>query len=169
MHDRDALTFRKIDDARPRRTFARGAACAAARRARGVALEQRDVLDRARRDRRDVDGVRIGLALIACAGCAGVNTVHIDRFSDVAGHLMKRSANAGLPGPDQPIDLSRAPFSTQGLAPDGSVVRYYNFDAQRDRPATLWRLIQHDRAIGDVVDALPGDATYNDFWRVVLV
>jgi hypothetical protein len=109
------------------------------------------------------------LVLIAVAGCANSNAFHIDRFSDTAGHLMKRSANPNLPGPDQPIDLSRAPFSTQGLAPDGSVVRYYNFDAQRDRPATLWRLIQHGRAIGDVVDALPGDATYNDFWRVVLV
>jgi hypothetical protein len=82
---------------------------------------------------------------------------------------MRRSANPALPEPDQPIDLSRAPFSTQGLAPDGSVVRYYNFDAQRDRPATLWRLTQHGRAIGDVVDALPGDATYNDFWRIALV
>jgi hypothetical protein len=82
---------------------------------------------------------------------------------------MQRSKNSALPAADAPIDLSRAPFSTQGLAPDGSVVRYYNFDVQRDRPATLWRLMRDGHPIGDVVDALPGDATYNDFWRIALV
>jgi hypothetical protein len=112
---------------------------------------------------------RPALALVALAACASGSAIHIDRFSDTAAHLMKRSANPALPRPDQPIDLSHAPFSTQGFAPDGSIVRYYNFDVQRDRPATLWRLMQRGRAIGDVVDALPGDPTYSDFWRVAVV
>jgi hypothetical protein len=93
----------------------------------------------------------------------------IDRFSDAAAHLMQRSKNAALPAPGAPIDLEQPPFITQGLAPDGTVVRYYNFDVQPARPATLWRLMRDGHAIGDVVDALPGDATYSDFWRIAVV
>jgi hypothetical protein len=82
---------------------------------------------------------------------------------------MQRSKNPALPAPGQPIDLEHPPFLTQGLGPDGSVVTYYNFDVQRDRPATLFRLERAGHVIGEVVDALPGDATYSDFWRVAHV
>jgi hypothetical protein len=119
----------------------------------------------------------------ACASCGGVNPagsppergregpVSIDRFSAAAGHLMVRTADNGLPGPGQPIDLDRPPFITQGLAADGSRVRYYNFDIQPAKPATLYRLTRvHDRtAIAgqlDIVDGIPGDPGYSDFFRV---
>src|SRR5262245_26521077 len=62
----------------------------------------------------------------------------IDRFSARAGHLMVRDRRPDLPGPDRPIDLDRPPFITQGLGPNGAPVRYYNFDVQSDRPATLY-------------------------------
>ena len=79
---------------------------------------------------------------VALAGCAAP-VLHIDRFSDAAGHLMQRSKNSALPAPDAADrSRSRRRSSTQGLGPDGAVVRYYNFDVQRDRPATLWRLMQ---------------------------
>jgi hypothetical protein len=98
----------------------------------------------------------------------------IDRFSAAAGHLMVRNTNHALPGPDQPIDLDHPPFITQGLAPDGSFVRYYNFDVQNPKPATLYRLTHAGKREGiagqlDLVDTLPGDASYSDFWRVAWV
>src|SRR5690242_10166149 len=36
----------------------------------------------------------------------------IDRFSDAAGHLQKRSASPALPGPNQPVDFDQGPFIT---------------------------------------------------------
>jgi hypothetical protein len=100
--------------------------------------------------------------------------VKIDRFSAQAGHLLLRSAKPALPGPDQPIDLDVPPFVTRGLGPDGSHVRYYNFDIQSDRPATRYRFVRagtHERVAGqpDVVDRIPGDPGYTDFWRLALV
>jgi hypothetical protein len=98
----------------------------------------------------------------------------IDRFSARAGHLMRRDANPALPGPDQPIDFTRAPFLTQGLGPDGAVVRYVNLDVQPDAPAILYRFVRagtHDPIAGqdDVVDVIPGDDGYSDFWRIAYV
>jgi hypothetical protein len=101
-------------------------------------------------------------------------TPAIDRFSAAAGHLMVRDATNGLPGADAPIDLDRPPFLTQGLAADGSTVRYYNFDVQSPHPATLYRFARAGTREPiaeqlDVVDVLPGDAGYSDFWRVARI
>ena len=73
---------------------------------------------------------------------------------------MVRARNPKLPAPGQPIDLDRPPFVTQSLGPDGGVVRYYNFDVQPDTPGVLYQL--PDVAI---VDTIPGDPDYGDFWR----
>lgn len=120
-------------------------------------------------------GICAAAALAACHAeplvAPAPGSLVIDRFSDAAGHLIVRSKNPALPAPDQPIDLEHFPFVTRGLGPDGAVVEYYHFDVQRDRPATLFRLRRagtHE-VLGDVVDALPGDATYNDFWRIAWV
>ncbi len=115
-------------------------------------------------------------ALVACGtprSPHGARPV-IDRFSARAGHLMVRDKQPTLPGPDQPIDLDRPPFITQGLGPDGVPVRYYNFDIQPQVPATLYRVThagEHVAIAGqlDIVDAIPGDATYSDFWRIAWV
>ncbi len=117
-------------------------------------------------------------SIAACAGHATPRarptSLVIDRFSQRAGHLMVRDHAPKLPGPDQPIDLDRPPFATQGLGPDGSPVRYYNFDVQSDQPATMYRLVHagsHDPIAGqlDIVDVVPGDDGYSDFWRVAWV
>jgi hypothetical protein len=112
--------------------------------------------------------------LVASLGCAHPRPVVIDRFSERAGHLMTRAARADLPKPDQPIDFDRAPFITQGLGPTGAPVRYYNFDVQSDVPGTLYRFTHagaHAAIAGqlDVVDAIPGEPGYSDFWRLVWV
>ncbi|MDB4956346.1 MAG: hypothetical protein JWO36_3915 [Myxococcales bacterium] len=102
----------------------------------------------------------------------GGTGVSIDRFSSDAGHLLIRDAHNGLPGPDQPIDFDGPPFLTQGLGPNGAPVRYYNFDVQSDSPSTLFRIVRNGEPVAgqaDLVDKIPGDSGYNDFWRIALV
>lgn len=98
----------------------------------------------------------------------------IDRFSARAAHLLIRGQRPGLPDAGAPIDLRRAPLLTQGLGPDGSIVRYVNLDVQPDAPATLYRFVRAGSRApiagqDDVVDVIPGDAGYSDFWRIAYV
>lgn len=98
----------------------------------------------------------------------------VDRFSDNAGTLMVRTASNGLPGANAPINFdSGEPFITQGLAPDGSVVQYYNFDVQSTVPAPIYLFFDsQDNSIDgqlNIVGVKPGDTGYNDFWQVVRV
>jgi len=98
----------------------------------------------------------------------------IDRFSDDAGTLFRRSVSAALPGPNEAIDFDQAPFISQGLGPDGRVARYYNFDVQSPTPAPIWVLFREGSSTPvenqlNIIDAIPGDASYNDFWRVIRV
>lgn len=95
----------------------------------------------------------------------------IDRFSDMAGTLFKRSENANLPDADMSIDFDQAPFITKGLGPDGEMIQYYNFDVQSTTPAPIFvffREGENTPADGqmNVVDVIPGDDGYNDFWHV---
>jgi hypothetical protein len=95
----------------------------------------------------------------------------IDRFSDEAGTLMKRSENPDLPGPDEPINFDQAPFITQSFGPEGNVVKYYNFDIQPLNPAPIYVLFKEgkDSPVEDqlnIINSIPGDLTYNDFWLI---
>ena len=98
----------------------------------------------------------------------------IDRFSDTAGMLFQRSGNADLPAADEAIDFDTGPFITQGLGPDGQVVRYYNFDVQPTAPAPIWVLFREGASAPvpgqlNIIDHIPGDPGYNDFWQVMKV
>lgn len=98
----------------------------------------------------------------------------IDRFSPQAGKLYVRDGSNGLPGANAPIDFDEAPFITQGLGPNGEVVRYYNFDIQPTAPAPIYVLFRkgEDEPVDgqlNIVDVVPGDEGYNDFWRVMKV
>jgi hypothetical protein len=99
----------------------------------------------------------------------------IDRFSSKAAMLMVRTADNGLPGPDAPIDFdSGAPFITKGRGPGGEVVEYYNFDVQPTTPAPIYVLFRKGESQPvpgqlNVVDVVPGDGGYNDFWAVTKV
>lgn len=96
----------------------------------------------------------------------------IDRFSDAA-MLMKRSAVPSLPAANAPINFdSGAPFITKGLGPNGEVVEYYNFDAMTDNPAPIYAFFKpgaSDPTGLNVVNVIPGETDYNDFWRVYKV
>jgi hypothetical protein len=135
----------------------------------------------------------LALALVLSAGCgddgddgdeghAGASApqpkdpddaelVAVDRFSEDAATLMVRTDDNGLPEADEPIDFDQAPFVTQGLGPDGEVVRYYNFDVQPLEPAPIYALFREgdDSPVEgqlNIIDVIPGDAGYNDFWQV---
>jgi hypothetical protein len=105
---------------------------------------------------------------------ANAERVAVDRFSDDAGTLMKRSANPDLPGPNEPIDFDQKPFWHRGLGPDGGIVQYYNFDVQGLEPAPIYVLTREneDGPVDgqlNVVGVKPGDDGYNDFWQVHMV
>jgi len=100
----------------------------------------------------------------------------IDRFSAEAGHLMVRDGSNGLPAADQAVDFDQGPFITRGLGPQGESVQYYNFDVQPTEPALLYSLNReggsgYESVEGQlaIVDVIPGDTGYNDFWRIVEV
>jgi hypothetical protein len=131
-------------------------------------------------------GVACVLALAACSDDSepSVTTAaldpdtapraRIDRFSAAAGTLQVRDATNGLPGPDEPVDFDEPPFITRGLGPLGQSVVYYNFDVQPTEPAPIYVLIRQGESSPvagqlNVVDAIPGDPGYNDFWQVTRV
>jgi hypothetical protein len=96
----------------------------------------------------------------------------IDRFSDAAGHLQKRSASPSLPGPNEAVNFDQGPFITQGLGPAGEDVKYYNFDVQPTQPAPIYVPMKSGAPVRgqlNIVGVIPGDAGYNDFWQVVAV
>lgn len=96
----------------------------------------------------------------------------IDRFSDDAGHLQKRSASPSLPGPNEAVNFDQGPFITQGLGPNGEDVKYYNFDVQPTKPAPIYVPMKRGAPVPNqlnIVGVIPGDAGYNDFWQVVAV
>jgi len=98
--------------------------------------------------------------------------VSVDRFSDAAGHLQKRSASPSLPGPNSPVDFDQGPFITQGFGPNGEVVKYYNFDVQPTAPAPIYVLMRSGSPVDgqlNIIDVIPGDTGYNDFWQVITV
>lgn len=100
--------------------------------------------------------------------------VAVDRFAPGFANLFVRTATNGLPAPDAPIDFDQYPFITHGAGPDGQRVSYYNFDVMPDAPAPIFVLYHEgeDTPVQgqlNVIDVLPGDDGYNDFWRVFRV
>ena len=96
---------------------------------------------------------------------------NIDRFSMEAGHLFVRDGMNGLPGPNKPIDFDKAPFITKGLGPRGEHISYYNFDIQSTTPAPIYVLFKDGESSPvagqlNIVNVIPGDTGYNDFWLI---
>lgn len=96
--------------------------------------------------------------------------LEVDRFSDTAATLLRRSAHPGLPAPNQAIDLDSPIFAIPVEGPGGRRLQCYDLDL---RPADASRLyVFYDDAgnykLGQfpVVDAAPGDPGYSDLWDV---
>ncbi len=95
----------------------------------------------------------------------------IDRFSMEAGHLFVRDESNGFPGPNEPVDFDVEPFITRGLGPEGQLIAYYNFDVQPTEPAPIFVLFRDGEESPvegqmNIIDVIPGDPGYNDFWEV---
>lgn len=95
----------------------------------------------------------------------------IDRFSSAAGHLQVRTSSNGLPAANTAVNFDQGPFITRGLSPAGKVVDYYNFDVQPTAPAPIYVLIKSGETTPvagqfNIIDVIPGDAGYNDFWQI---
>lgn len=105
---------------------------------------------------------------------ATASRVAVDRFSATAGMLFVRSATNGLPAANAPIDMDTGPFITWGFGPHGEKVKYYNFDVQPTAPAPIFVLIRQGETTPvanqlNVVDVIPGQTGYNDFWQIMKV
>jgi len=94
----------------------------------------------------------------------------VDRFSDAAATLLRRSAGVKVPGPNEPIRLDDSVFVIHVTGPSGREAQCYDLDV---RPATAGRLYVFYDDIGNyklgqfpVVDLAPGDAGYSDLWDV---
>jgi hypothetical protein len=104
----------------------------------------------------------------------GIDYVSIDRFSDEAGTIMRRSGNPDLPAPNEPIDYD-ADFLNHALSPSGDDVSYYAFDVAPLLTAPVYSIVyesdpsQRVAGQGSIFDVIPGDAGYNDFWQAVRV
>jgi len=100
--------------------------------------------------------------------------VSIDRFSAAAAVIFKRTTMPGLPAANAPIDMDTGPFITSGFGPTGQHIKYYNFDVQPTAPASLYVLFRQGESSPvsgqlDIVDAIPGQQGYSDFWRIMKV
>ena len=96
------------------------------------------------------------------------SVVSVDRFSDAFAHLFKRSGNPAFPAPNAPINCDQGAFITRGLGPNGEKVAYYNFDVLPTTPAPIYVLFAGSTQVQgqlNIIDVVPGDPGYNDFWR----
>jgi hypothetical protein len=98
----------------------------------------------------------------------------VDRFSDAAGTLLKRSADTRLPAANEPIDFDTAPLNTLGFSPSGKPALYYHLDVQSTTPAPVYILYREGENAPlqyqlNIIDTLPGEKGYDDFrqiWKV---
>ncbi len=98
--------------------------------------------------------------------------VSIDRFGPGFAHLFMRTQENGFPGANEPVDFDAIPaFNTHGLGPNGENTVYYNFDVLSTTPAPIYVLFRSGETESvsgqlNIVDVIPGDEGYNDFWLV---
>jgi hypothetical protein len=98
--------------------------------------------------------------------------VPIDRFSSAFAHLFLRDAGNGFPAANQPVDFDAIPaFNTHGLGPNGEKTVYYNFDVLSTTPAPIYVLFRNGETTPvsgqlNIINVVPGDPGYNDFWLV---
>jgi len=100
--------------------------------------------------------------------------VSVDRFSSAAGVLQVRTSSNNLPAANAPVNFDQGVFITKGLGPQGQHVEYYNFDVHSTTPAPIWVLFREGESTPvagqlNIIDVLPGEMGYNDFWQVIKV
>jgi hypothetical protein len=94
----------------------------------------------------------------------------VDRFSDAAGTVLRRSLDPKLPKADEPFSLDDPRFTVAVLGPGGAEARCYNLDVRPSAPNRYY--VFYDR-IGNyrlsqfpVIEKAPGDPGYSDLWDI---
>ena len=85
--------------------------------------------------------------------------------------MFVRDGSNGLPAANEPVNFDQGPFITKGLGPNGEKVQYYNFDMLPVESALIFVLFKEGEATPvdgqlNIVNVVPGDDHYNDFWHV---
>ena len=97
----------------------------------------------------------------------------IDRFSDQAGYIFRRSERPDLPGPGEPIDFDEDRFFFRGFGPDGERIQFYNFDIRSPVPPPVYIFVnRRDEPIDGqlpIFDLLPGEDGHSDLWHIHFV
>jgi len=94
----------------------------------------------------------------------------IDRFSDAAGTLLRRSLDPKLPKPGEPFSLDDSRFALAVVGPRGAVARCYDLDVRPALPNRYYvfydRIGNYRLAQFPVIDRAPGDPGYSDLWDI---
>lgn len=98
--------------------------------------------------------------------------VSVDRFSDSAAVFYRRSDNANLPDPGEPIDFDQL-FLHQGLGPNQERIEFYHLDVRSKLPGRVYVVVNR---FGEpipqqlpIFEEIPGEAGYTDLRQVVEV
>jgi hypothetical protein len=105
---------------------------------------------------------------------ATAERVEIDRFNESSATLYIRDDSNNFPGPNQAIDFDQHPFISTGYGPNGEIVKYYNMDVQPLKSAPIFVLFREGDSNPvenqlNIIDVIPGDEGYSDFWSMVKV
>jgi hypothetical protein len=96
--------------------------------------------------------------------------VPVDRFSDAAGTLLRRSADPTLPKPNEPFSLDDPRFTVAVVGPNGTEGQCYNLDVRGPVPNRYYvfydRLGNYRLGQFPVIEKVPGDPGYSDLWDI---
>jgi hypothetical protein len=94
----------------------------------------------------------------------------VDRFSDAAGTLLRRSADPQLPKANEPFSLDDRRFAVAVVGPGGAAARCYDLDVRPSVPNRYYvfydRIGNYRLAQFPVIDKAPGDPGYSDLWDI---
>src|SRR5882672_4526687 len=94
----------------------------------------------------------------------------VDRFSDAAGTLLRRSLDPKLPKANEPFSLDDPRFVVVVAGPGGAAGRCYNLDVRPAAPNRYYvfydRIGNYRLAQFPVIEKAPGDPGYSDLWDI---
>lgn len=96
--------------------------------------------------------------------------VAVDRFSDAAGTLLRRSLDPSLPKPNEPFSLDDPRFALTVKNPLGQTAHCYDLDVRPSKPNRYYVFYDslNNYRLGQlpVIDVIPGDPGYSDLWDI---